>query len=81
MLDDTDCKVLLDRVASKSFIMKAFYLNSPTLHTLPMFASRTKNILVGNGQCVGVLFVIPVVIDLHGHKIEVYTLVSEIHDT
>ena len=39
-----------------------------------------KNILVGNGQYIGVLFVIPVVIDLHRHRLEVCTLVSEIHD-
>ena len=27
-----------------------------------------------------VLFVIPVIIDIHGHRFEVFTLVSEIHD-
>ena len=27
-----------------------------------------------------VLFVIPVIIDTHGHRFEVFTLVSEIHD-
>ena len=36
------------------------------------------NIFVGNGQYVGVLFVIPVVINLHGHRFEEYTLLSEI---
>ena len=35
---------------------------------------------VGNGQCVAVLFVIPVLIDVYGHRFEVFTLVSEIHD-
>ena len=34
---------------------------------------------VGNGQCVSVLFIIPVLIDVHQHGFEVYTLVSEIH--
>ena len=59
---------------------KTFYLNYPSLHSLPNFVSKTKVILVGNGQYVGVLFVIPVVINLEGHGFEVYTLVSEIHN-
>ena len=44
------------------------------------FASRTQRIQVGNGQCVSVLFIIPVIIDVHGHRFEIYTLVSEIHE-
>ena len=35
---------------------------------------------MGNGQCVAVLFVIPVIIDVHRHRFEVFTLRSEIHD-
>ena len=80
LLDDTDCKILLDAGASKPFISKTFYLNCPSLHSLPKFVLRTKNILVGNGQYVGVLFVILVVIDLHGYRFEVYTSIAEIHD-
>ena len=38
-----------------------------------------KEYRVGNGQCVCVLFIIPVIIDAHGHRFENYTLVSEIH--
>ena len=34
---------------------------------------------VGNGQFVSVLFIIPVIIDVHGHRFEIYTLVLEIH--
>ena len=51
-----------------------------SLHSLPKFASRTQRIQVGNGQCVSVLFIIPVIIDVHGHRFEMYTLVSEIHE-
>ena len=32
----------------------------------------------GNGHCVIVLFIIPVIIDVHGHRFEIYTLVSKI---
>ena len=35
---------------------------------------------MGNGQYVSVLFVIPVIVDIHGHKFKIFTLVSEIHD-
>ena len=47
---------------------------------MPKFASTTQRGQVGNGHCVVVLFVIPVIVDIHGHRFEVLTLVSEIHD-
>ena len=39
-----------------------------------------QRIQVGNGQYASVLFVIPVIIDIHRHRFEIFTLVSEIHD-
>ena len=50
------------------------------LHSLPKFASRTQRIQVGNGHCVSVLFIILVIVDIHGYRFEIYTLVSEIHE-
>ena len=35
---------------------------------------------MGNGQYVSVLFIIPVIIDIHGHSFEIFILVSKIHD-
>ena len=35
---------------------------------------------MGNGQCVSVLFIIPVIVEVHGHRFEIYKLVSEIHE-
>ena len=32
------------------------------------------------GQYVGVLFVIPVIVDIHGHRFELFTLILEIHE-
>ena len=55
-------------------------MHCKSLQVLPKFASRTQRIQVGNGQCVSVLFIIPVIIDVHGHRFEIYTLVSEIHE-
>ena len=74
------CQLLLDTGASKSFMSKSFYMQCKSLHTLPKFASTTQRIQVGNGQCVSVLFIIPVIVDIHGHRFEIYTLVSEIHE-
>ena len=39
-----------------------------------------QRIQVGNGQCISVLFIIPVIIEVHGHRFKIYTLVSEIHE-
>ena len=60
--------------------VKSYYLRCKTLHALPKFSSNMQRIQVGNGQYVIVLFVIPVIIDIHGHRFEIFTLVSEIHD-
>ena len=80
LLDSTKCQLLLDTGASKSFISKSFYMHCKSLHTLPKFAATTQKIQVGNGQCVNVLFVIPIIIEVHNHRFEIYTLVSEIHE-
>ena len=80
LLDGTECQLLLDTGASKSFMSKSFYMQCKSLHSLLKFASKTQRIQAGNGQCVSVLFVIPAIIYIHGHRFEIYTLVSEIHE-
>ena len=42
--------------------------------------TKTHRIQARNGQCVSILFIIPVIIDVHRHRFEIYTLVSEIHE-
>ena len=80
LLDGTKCQLLLNTGASKSFMSKLFYMLCISLHNLPEFTSTTQRIQVGNSQCVGILFIIPIIIDIHGHRFEIYTLVSEIHE-
>ena len=80
LLDGTKCQLFLDMGASKSFMSKSFYIHCKLLHTLPKFAATTQKIQVGNGQCIDVLFIIPVIIEIHSHRFEIYTLVSEIHE-
>ena len=55
-------------------------MQSRILQALPKFAPTTQRIQVGNGQYVAVLFVVPIIIEMHGHLFEVFMLVSEIHD-
>ena len=79
-MDGTECQILLDTGASKSFMSKSYYLRCKALHSLPKFTSKTQRIQVGNGQHISILFIIPVIIEIAGHRFEIYTLVSKIHD-
>ena len=73
-----ECQILLDTGASKSYMSKSYYLRCKSLHNLPKFASKMQRIQVGNGQYVGVLFVILVIVEINKHRLEVFMLVSEI---
>ena len=79
LLDGTECQILLDTGASKSFMSKSYYMYSKSLHSLLKFTSKTQRIQDRNGQFISVLFIIPVIIGAHRHRFEIYTLVSEIH--
>ena len=59
---------------------KSYYMCCKSLHSLPKFASKMQRIQVGNGQFVSVLFIILVIVDIHGYRFEIYTLVMEIHE-
>ena len=80
LLDSTECQILLDTGGSKSLLSKSYYMHCKSLHSLPKFTSKTQRIQVRNGQFVSVLFIIPVTVGIHGHRFEIYTLVSEIHE-
>ena len=80
LMDGMECQVLLDTGASKSFMSKSYYLYCNTLHSLLKFASKTQRIQVGNGQHISELFIIPVIIEIAGHRFEIYTLVSKMHE-
>ena len=80
LLDGTECQLLLDKGTSESFMSKSFYMRCKSLHSLPKCASKMQRIQVGNGQGVSVLFIIQVIIDVHGHRFEIYMLVIEIHE-
>ena len=51
LLDGTECQILLDTGATKSYISKSYYLQCKTLPALLKFSSNTQRIQVRNGQC------------------------------
>ena len=51
-----------------------------SLHTLQKFSTTTQKIQVGDGQSIGVLFIIHVTVEIHSHRFGIYTLVSVIHE-
>ena len=80
LIDGMECQIILDVGANKSFMSKLHYSRCTSLCSLPKFASKTQRIQVGNGQYVSMLFIIPIVIDILGHRFEIFTLVSEIYE-
>ena len=80
ILNREECQILLDTGMSKSYMSKSYYLRCKALHDLPKFASKTQRIQVENDQYIGVLFVILVIIEICHHRLEVFTLVSEVFD-
>ena len=57
LLDGTECQILLDTGANKSFMSKMHDLQCKSLQSWPKFASKMQKIQVGNGQSVSVLFI------------------------
>ena len=70
--------ILCDTGASKNYMSKGFYMRHPHLHKYPKFNTTVRNLQVGNGELVAILFVIPFVFKIGKHLFEVYTSVSEI---
>ena len=79
LLGGTECQLLLDTGASKSFMSVILYAMQVT-SLITQIHIKMQWIQVGNGQCASILFVILVIIDVHGRRFEIYTLVSEIHE-
>ena len=72
LLDGTECQIL-------SFMSKSHYLCCRSLHSLHKFTLKIQRIQVGYGQYQSILFIIPIIIDIHSHRFEIYTLISKIH--
>ena len=64
LLDGTEGDTLVDTGASKSYMSESYFMRCKSQQSLPKFTSTTTRIQVGNGQYVGVLFVIPVIMTI-----------------
>ena len=74
LLDSAKCQLLLDPGTSKSFMSKSFYMPCKSLHTLLKFAASYTEDTSGQWTMhVSILFIIPVIIEVHGHRFEIYT--------
>ena len=80
LIDGTECDILVETGAGKSCMSISCFMRCKSLHSLPKFTSATTRVQVGNGQYVGVLFVITVIMTIQNHRFEIFTLVSEIHE-
>ena len=78
--DGTKLRILFDTGATRSFMSKNFYMKNRQLHLLPKYTSPCKAIMVGSGQCISVLFVIPIIVTIGMHTFEIFTTVCDIHD-
>ena len=68
LLDGMECQILLDTGATKSYMSKFTICDVRLYMHYPNSLQTHKRIQVGNGQYVSVLFVIPVIIDVHRHR-------------
>ena len=80
LLDGTECGTLVDTGESKFYMSKSYFMRCKSLHSLPKFTSTTTRVQVGNGQYVGILFIIPVILTIQSHRFEIFMLVSKIHE-
>ena len=70
--------IIMDQDSTFMFSFMTCAASHSTLY--PSLHKKKQRIQVGNGQFVSVLFIIPVIVDIHGHRFEIHTLVSEIHE-
>ena len=69
LMNGEECQILLHTGASKSYMSKSYYLRCKSLHNLPKFTLKPQRIQVGNGQYVGVLFVIQLIVEINRHRL------------
>ena len=58
---------------------KHYYLRNKSLNALSLFSSKAKVIQVENEESGNILFLIPIIITLWTHMVEIYTMVSKMH--
>ena len=79
-MDKTPMRVLFDTGASKCYMPKSLYIINTSLHTLPKVSTTRKGIIVGNGQLLPVMFIIPLTYSILDHVFEIFIMVADIHE-
>ena len=59
---------------------RQYYVRNKSLHELPKFRIKAKDIQYGKGESVSILFIILLIVTVHFHRFEIHTMVSEICD-
>ena len=77
LLDGTKCQILSD-TGYNLCLNPITYTVNHFIHYLHLH--QKHRVQVGNGQYLSVLFIIPIIIDIHGHRFEIYIPVYEIHE-
>ena len=80
LMDKTPMRVLFDTGSRKCYMSNSFYMANTGLHTLPKLYATSKGIIVGNGQLVCVMFIIPITCSIQDHVLEIFTMVADIHE-
>ena len=50
-----------------------------SLLSIPNGACKTRSTQLGNGLFINILFILTVIVGIHGHRFKVYRLVLEVH--
>ena len=79
LLDGTECQILFDTGAMKSYMSKSNHAMQNATHTTEILFQHSEN-SSGKWTICQCTFVIPVIIDINRHRFEIFTLVSEIRD-
>ena len=78
--DGLKAKILIDSGASRCFLNKKCYDKSTMLQAIPKLKC-SGSIEVANGADVPPQFVIPLVVNIHGHRFEIYAIVADLAPT
>ena len=78
LLDGTECQILIDTGATKSYMLLLFEKQGCTFTTKVLF--QYSGNLSGKWTICECIFIIPVVINVHEHRFKIFMLVSKIHD-
>ena len=73
--------ILIDTGATKSYLSRRYFEQQPYLHDLLRYKAHLGDIRLRDGTLCKVDFIIPIVVTIEGHVLEVYTLITTMGNT